>query len=87
MPRMPIPPSLPSILPNSRGGHTWLARQRFSLSALGQKNLQVHIQKQLNSLKLRREEKKAGGDGAIDPTRVFKGIKTSEEAAAEKKEL
>ena len=47
----------------------------------------MHIQKQLNSLKLRREEKKAGGDGAIDPTRVFKGIKTSEEAAAEKKEL
>ena len=33
------------------------------------------------------EEKKAGGDGAIDPIRVFKGIKTPEEAAAEKKEL
>ena len=55
------------------------AAKRFAiqhgLTALGQKNLQVHIVKQLASLALRRKEKADGkGSGELDPNHVFKGF-------------
>jgi hypothetical protein len=65
------------------------AAKRFAiqhgLTALGQKNLQVHIVKQLASLALRRKEKAEGkGTGELDPKAVFKGFG---EKTEEKKEL
>ena len=60
------------------------AAKRFAiqhgLTALGQKNLQAHIVKQLNSLAMRRKEKSEGGTGDLNEEAVFDRLMPKDEA-------